>query len=336
MRNIVLLCFFWLFFVSGCIYDTFTAIPIYPDNNNDYDCSTVIDISPFANKAVLAEVITHFKQNNYNNILCGNYYQDKVPENIKIFTILSFYSQLLNCENGKYLENRIIVLVREPGAIINGKLTYEQPRYFQAFSQEYIGEREITQEDIQNALTIAVKNLFKIDEFRKSLEPPLSTSNLLPEIVTLDANGYWEISKYYQNKKVADFYEALRFAYFAAESGNKEAMKYLSINSLNDKYILGLPEKYFNFIQNMANSGNAEAQNKLGEMFENGEFVSMDQVAAYNWYQKSAAQGYVYAQYNLGRCYEYGYGVERNEYNAVHWYRLAAQQGLQDAIFKLK
>jgi hypothetical protein len=127
--------------------------------------------------------------------------------------------------------------------------------------------------------------------------------------------------------RAAYFYQdadALSNLRSAAQSGDANALYWLSHMYENG---LGVPQDdalALNLLRNSAEQGNADAQNDLGFMYKHGQGVPQDDAQALAWYRKAADQGDANAQNNLGVMYQYGQGVPQDYVIAYALYNLSA------------
>ena len=78
----------------------------------------------------------------------------------------------LQGKDGIILTYQLIVMVRKPGSLgANGQLTYDTPRYFQAFSRKTVESVEMYPFFSAENMLPVIQNLFRNPEFRKALEP---------------------------------------------------------------------------------------------------------------------------------------------------------------------
>ncbi|MBR2722693.1 MAG: sel1 repeat family protein [Lentisphaeria bacterium] len=322
--------------MCGCVttYDQLPYMPQYPALEQQFDTSAIIEYNSLKSSKIDKMFLAKLAECKYNNLISGTHYRGQVPKDVRVLDIISCVNKVYNCENGKFLDTRILVMVRKSGVIWENRLRYPTPRYFQAFSQTQItsDERKIVDEIYTANAENAINNLFTIPEFRQALEP--EKNNI--EVKFADTpQGYWEKSKYYQSGKNKDLYEAARYALLAAEGGIKEAANYFADNALYTP-VIGKTADYVRFVENMANSGNPSAQNRLALMYLNGDIIHQNQYLAFYWFKKAADSEMPVALYNVGHCYEYGKGVKKNLPEAFFWYRKAADKGFQSAIIRLR
>ena len=239
-------------FFCGCQtnYQTLPDMPEYPDLQKNYDTSAVIEYYPYGNKISDGILLEKLAEYNYSNIINGTHYRNIIPLQVKVLDFVDIKHNIYNCEDGRYIDTRVIVMIRRNGEIVNGKLQYPAPRYFQAYSQKHIDEdKEILTEDYVENIKSAFDNLFKIAEFRSCLEPskvnPYSVQN-----VELSANELWMRSKYFQSSSNQNIYEAMRYAYLAAKAGHKEALNYFISNSNSKNSFLGQGNNSFHSYMN--------------------------------------------------------------------------------------
>lgn len=323
-----------IFFLCGCAtnYDQLPYMPEYPELQQTFKTDAFIEFFAEGTKEADEIFLRKLSENKYTNILTGTHYLNKVPDEVRILDFISFKHTTYNCQDGEFLDTRVLVMVRKNGVIWNEKLEYPSARYFQAFSQVMLSEDE---EDIDSVyssnLENAINNLFKIVEFRQALE--LNKKNVAVKYSDT-ADDLWTASKYYQSGENKNMFEAVRLAMLAADAGNDEAAHYIADNVF-DRNVFGKNDRYLKFIEKMAAKGNAYAQNKMGLLCLNGDLVPENDFLAYSWFKKAAECGLPVAFYNVGFCYEHGYGVAKNLTDAKIWYRKAVAKGYKNAQKKL-
>ena len=159
---------------GGCVtdYDTLEPIPTYPDLDvSQFNTTATIEYVPLANALLNKNILEALKTNNYQDVISGSHYKADRSNPVRILVPLDIQSKVLYCKEGYFQEVRIIVMVREPGEIINEELSYPPPRYFQAYSQMQLVGQIPQVEESNRGIEQAVENLFKIREFRSALEP---------------------------------------------------------------------------------------------------------------------------------------------------------------------
>lgn len=162
-----------LFILTGCAtqYETLPPIPEYTDSGKSFQTTATLEFIPSGSEQLDKEVLSNLQTCQYSDIITGTHYKSAPRNTVKMVVPLNWHLASYKCQDGVYLESRVIVMVREPGEHTANGLQYPTPRYFQAFAQQNIGEKEATQGDWEETLNAAVKNLFTIEEFRQSLEP---------------------------------------------------------------------------------------------------------------------------------------------------------------------
>ncbi len=335
LLSLTLPCLFLLFAVSGCVqpvYETLPPIPEYPALSGNFDTSAYIEFQPDADPELNDIVKENLKKNGYSNLLPELRFKFHDLSRTRVLQLLRVNNCIYRCQDGNYMEYRVIAVVRQPGEIWNGTLEYDNPRYFQAFSRKRWNVEQVEESILRSELLRqAFANLFLIAEFRDALEPEAkSVSNLGKN--SLKADEFWTISR--QEKAAGNDYMAVYYAELAAKSGNKSANAYLAENLLYSDIFR--PSRIIPVITRLAKDGNAVAQNQLGLMYFSGKGVNADHKLAFQWFRKAADQNYLEAQYYLGGCYENGIGTEKNTAMAKVWYYAAAKQEYQPAVKKLK
>lgn len=339
MKNtkiIVLILLTGLGVLTGCVqYGTLPAVPEYRENTGVYDLSSTIEVIPGENTSVAAEIIKNLAAHKYNDVTSGAHYKDKSPRSVKIITVLKMTAETISRPEGLWFDAHLIVSVRKPGISWNGVMRYESPRYFQAFAQYQLAPEETVAIGNTVVTQKVVKNLFTIDEFRKALEPAVLPAEIPEELVPQTPEGYWNISRKYQQGSNRNEYEAIRWAFLAFHAGHLQAEKYLSGNIFFTD-VCGDYKRLFQLVEHFAKNGNGWAANKLGLMYDNGEGTEVNKAKAFHWYMKAAVQGIAVAQYNVGLCYEEGRGTQQNLAKSLHYYRLSAKQGYASAKTKVR
>ena len=162
-----------LLFATGCAtrYDILPRIPEYSVSGKTYNTSATIEFIASGNKLLDQAFMRCLQENNYQDIISGAHYKGSISSAVRIAVPLNWHLNVLRCQDGVYLESRVIVMVRHPGEHTSKGLTYPKPRYFQAFAQKNIGKEQATPTHWQETLNQAMNNLFTIDEFKQALEP---------------------------------------------------------------------------------------------------------------------------------------------------------------------
>ncbi len=319
--------------ITGCnstkYYDILPPLPEYPETKVDFDTSATIDFYEDSNNGLNQEIYRQLKANGYTNVLKKIRFCGHDLSSTRVLQLLHVMYMYYNCRDGRYLETRVIIMVRNPGEVWNKKLQYSKPRYFQAFSRFKLGDSEIYSEKALG-FSMAVKNLFRIEEFRRALEPVKVPEMLNSDVVSADI--LWQQSVAFQrNQSTSD---AIFRAYLAADRGHREASRYL-LDQVMSSSILR-PLQLVRMIKKGAEYGNPKAQNKLGMMHLNGEIVVKENYLAYHWFRRAAEQNFPEGLLNLGFCYEHGIGVTKDTEKAISLYRAALKLGSQTAKYRLK
>ena len=157
--------------LTGCSshYDVLEPIPEYPECTAKFDQSATIDFKPGDDARLNQAILNKFTECQYTDVISGEHYKAGLKKQIRIVAPLDLKQTILRCKDGYYLETRILVMVRLPGYITDGDLSYPAPRYFQAFSQIMIQEQAAQAAVAVDAINQAVNNLFTIAEFRSAL-----------------------------------------------------------------------------------------------------------------------------------------------------------------------
>ena len=123
--------------LTGCVsnYDTLEPIPEYPALEAKFDQSATVDFKPGEGAMLNKIMLSKFAECGYTDVISGAHYKSVSRKPIRIVSPLDLTQTILRCQDGYYLESRILLMVRKPGQIVNGELVYPTPRYFQAFSQ---------------------------------------------------------------------------------------------------------------------------------------------------------------------------------------------------------
>lgn len=163
-----------LFILTGCAtkYDTLAAIPTYENSGKTFKTTASLEFISSDNTQLDKAVLNKLQTAQYNDIVTGAHYRGNNNNPIRIVVPLNWQLTTYKCQDGLYLESRVIVMVRLPGEHTHEGLQYLTPRYFQAFAQKNIGHKNlVTTAKWEETLNMAVENLFTIDEFRQALEP---------------------------------------------------------------------------------------------------------------------------------------------------------------------
>lgn len=298
--------------LAGCAApDVLPEILEYQDSGKKYDTTAIIEFLPYKDDAVNRLLVDCLKNNGYQ-VRNGRHYSQEPAHSLYILTVVDWSSRVYECEEGDYIDTRLIVMVRQPGVILDEDMHTGRCRYFQAYSQV----ADLDRLSRQSGLKLAVENLFLNDEFRSALEPVYH-----PQEVTAPANNasaQWNASLYFQQEATYDFYQALRFAFLAMQNGSKEAECYLAQHSLYGEFF-GDRRQLVELAQKSAAGYYA-----LGTMYEYGKGLPVDKVQAVLAYTKAAQKNNIDAQFALGRCYYYAIGVKK-DYSLAHvWFKKAA------------
>ena len=162
-----------LFLLAGCAtqYDTLAPIPTYNDSGKNFKTTATLEFVPSGSLQLDKAVLNNLQSCQYNDITTGTHYKGFTTNPVRVVVPLNWHLMTYKCQDGMYLESRVIVMVRLPGEHTENGLQYPTPRYFQAFAQKNIGENQASQSDWEETLNTAVENLFTIEEFRQALEP---------------------------------------------------------------------------------------------------------------------------------------------------------------------
>ena len=322
--------------VSGCVdpvYDTLPMLPEYPELTESFDTSAFIEFREDADPALNAVMLEFLQKNGYKQILPELRFQFHDLAKTRVVQILVLDYKNYSCEDGRYLECFVAVMVRAPGEVWNGVLRYAAPRYFQAYSRKLLDE-ETAETDVRKELyREAMENIFKIAEFRQALEPLAEKTDKFSG-AALSADEFWQKSGAEQKLAGGSNALAAYWAYIAADKGSKEADNYLLLNALSAGALRF--STVLELVKRHAQEGNNIAINELGYMYLNGIGIETDYVKALELFQKAAGAGNASAMFNIGCCYENGYGVPRNRVIARKWFAKAAELGLDIAVRKLQ
>ena len=163
-----------LFILTGCTpkYDTLAPMPTYEVSGRKFKTTASLEFIPSGSKQLDKAVLDNLRNAQYNDIVTGAHYRGNNNNPVRIVVPLNWHLASYKCQDGLYLESRVIVMVRLPGEHTQEGLQYPTPRYFQAFAQKKTDpEKLATVADWEETLNMAVENLFTIDEFRQALEP---------------------------------------------------------------------------------------------------------------------------------------------------------------------
>lgn len=318
----------------GCstpTYDVLPPLPEYPESDSEFDTSAFIEFQEDSDAGFNREVFSLLHKYGYGKVLPEMRAFAHDLSRTRVLTLLHVQRNKYNCEDGSYLETRVIMMVRQPGEVWNGILRYKNPRYFQAFSRHKLAENgNMSAEDLAQSFSGALANIFRIPEFRQALEP-LNKENAGEDRI-IAAEDHWRRSISFQSQGL--FSDAVYQSYLAAADGHARAEKYLLSQAMYSPVLRG--DELLLIVRKKAESGDAAAQNKFGLMYLNGEVVPENNSKAFYWFSKAAEQQFAFGQLNVGHCYEHGYGVARNIPMAVFWYKKAAQNGASSAALRLK
>ena len=278
-----------IFFGCAVHYQKLPVMPEYSDSGKIYDTSAVTEVLAHGSSTVEKELREALHSHGYVNFSSGNYYKDITADRIRLITLLDVSRTPIRCKDGWYLDTRIIVSVRAPGVVWNQQLTYPRPRYFQTFSRCMTGEKRPSGINFVEGEKSAVENLFLIEEFRNALEPA-QTSEKPIDFVVKSSDAMWQHSLDCQTRN--DPYEALRWAFLAAERGNGNARKYVASCAINNN-IFGDNRMLYAFISKAAQDGDMDAILKLGKLYECGIGTIKNDSSAFYWYKQAADKGNV-------------------------------------------
>lgn len=332
--RIFIMCCTAIICLSGCVspvYDTLQPIPEYKPGKQQFDTSAVIQLIQTTDPRVVTALQTELARKEYSNTISEGHFMGKIPETIHILTPLSLSFTEYNCQEGTYLETRLIVSVRQPGFVWGGKLHEKNSRYFQAFSRCFIGQRLILDTDYDEEIKTVVSNLFTIDEFRSALNPLPQNSKYASSD---KEQTYWE--RIMTAIKNDDRLNIIRWSFISSENGDKRADALLAAHALDSGNICGDNKRLAKILTRLAESGEAVAQKQLAELYIQEKGVLYNPQKAFYWYHKAAQQGDFAAQYHLGEYCEKGIGTEKNIQMAMFWYQKSANQGFTPAATRLK
>ncbi|MBE6393737.1 MAG: sel1 repeat family protein [Lentisphaerae bacterium] len=331
--SISAVCSTVIFCLAGCVspvYDTLLPIPEYPRSEQKFDTNAVIQLIPSADSRVASAILTELAQKEYANVITDGHYMEKTPGTIHILTPLSFNFTVYNCQEGKYLEARLIVSLRQPGFVWMGQFYGKNSRYFQAFSRSFIGFRELMSTDYDEEIKTVVSNLFSIDDFRTALNPQPQNSAVAGAVNTQQA---W--NKLLAAIRSDDKAEIIRWAFIASENGDKRADALLAAYAVDSDNICGDFKRLAKLLLRLAENGVPTAQTKLAQLYSEGKGVPYSLENTFFWYSKAANQGVPDAQYQVGKFCENGIGTAKNFQLAMYWYQQAANRKYQPAIDRL-
>ncbi len=301
-----------LFLFSGCATpDQLPPIPDYKISATQYDTSAVIELLPHCDDKVNKAMLKKLQRNGYQ-VQQGLNYRPVPPDSLYVLEVVDWSSRVYECEDDDYLDTRVIVMVRNPGIVLDGKMYAAPARYFQSYSQMVI----IGKHSRLSGLDLALDHLFLTGEFRKALEPVQHPRDVM--LPAESASGLWRASLYYQAGYQFDLYQALRWAFLALDKGSDDARKYIAESALFGELFSNMQ-----LLSELAKRTPA-GQYKLGMMLEYGKGIPIDKNKAFQAYSTAAWHGIPEAQYALGRCYHYGIGTEVSLASAYHWYSKAA------------
>lgn len=328
----LLVLFLWglIVYLPGCRqYDVLLPIPDYHPASQNFDTSAMIAPQKFLD-GIEHEVLTTCLQKNNYRIIYGAHNQTGNARATYVLTVLDTSSQVLQCEDGNYLESKIIVMVRPPALMLEEQWHCSNVRYFPAYSQLYIENRIIPlPQDLTAGIRLAMENLFTVEEFRRALEPRKTPAWMQQIPASGDGQALWQFSLYYQSGENEDLHDALRWALLAQKSGQEDARKFLITKGLFGSLF------YEKLMWDTLVTDDLWSRNRLGMLYETGSGVPQDLEKAFQLYIDAAWEGYADAQYNAGRCYKNGFGVEANRAMAFHWLQKAAAQNSEAALILL-
>lgn len=337
---------FVLVLLSGCstpVYDKLQPIPEYQPLAKEFDTSAVIRYIPFRDNqpdSVLAQmpyylaqlpidsiVQEHLIKNGYSAILTDANYAKDFSKTVHIVTPIECSFELLSCEDGRYLDIRLIMMVREPGNLWWSELVSEKSRFFQAYARHFLGEEDLSNDVFCDVFRKALANMFTIESFRESLEPHKKASAAVKASPGEILKGFFGTS---------ERHELIRWSFVASEQGDKSADKVLAAYLLSAENICGDNKRLAAVLTRLAENGEVNAQYKLAGLYEQGLGVFTDAAKAFFWYMKAAEQNNAVAQYKVALAYENGDGVAKDLYEAEKWYEKAAKNKHNGAVNRLK
>ena len=330
--------FLSLLFIPGCatpVYDELKPIPEYSKSTRTFDTSAAIQYIPFTDPRINTAIHAEFAKNSYTNIFTTSNYEAKFPKSVHILTPLDFSIKLLSCKEGRYIEMRLIVMVRSPGYVWWNELHSSNARYFQAFSRRFTEFREILEQDYQEEINQVVANLFSIEEFRSAIEPAKQNndSGTAQNAVSSSKTPWSNLSDAIRKSHQHDI---IRWSFIASERGDKRADELLAAYLLSNENICGDNKRLFKVLTRLAENGQQYAQNKLAGLYKNGHGVEVDHKKALYWYSRAAEQGLADAQFKVGWFAEHGIATRKSRSEAIRWYKKAASQNHLDAAQRLK
>ena len=315
MKNVFILfagLAFALLVLCGCSTpDTLPPMPDYKSTDIKYNTSAVIEYLPQNNELIDRFMLENLKNNGYQ-VQTGINYRTAPPSNLYMISVINWESAVFECQDNKYIDTRVIVMVRRPGIILDKKMYSAQARYFQAYSQLVLWDEQT----YESGLKLAMEHLFLTDEFRKALEPVPPPAGVLTP--SANAQAQWQASLYYQQAETFDFYQSLRWAFTALANGSSEAKDYLAQYGLFGEIFSDME-----LLKELA-AQTPQGMYKLGVMYEHGRGIAVNKQLAFRAYNIAAWKQIPEAQYALGRCYHYGIGVKKSRSLAHHWYSKAA------------
>lgn len=305
---------FVLMFVGGCrSYERLPPILNYQDTEIKYNTSAAVELLPGTFQLFDDFLFNNLKKCGYR-VEIGVSYAARPSQTQYLISAVDWKATLYSCQKGDYIDTRVIVAVRTPGIVLDGRMYAPQARYFQAYSQV----SRINNSSYNSGLRLAVENLFLTKEFRQALEPLACPEEFKNPPRT--AEGYWQASLYYQMYNRYDFYSALRWAFLAMDKGSADAEKYIAENGVIGEIFSNIP-----LLIELAHKTPVGVF-RLGRMYEFGRGLPVDKKMAFLLYDKAAKKNVAEAQYAVGRCYHYGIGQKQDLTLADHWYGKAAGQ----------
>ncbi len=167
-----------LLMTAACTHTYYTPkdIPNYSELKEKFDTSAVCMLYP--HPMIVPEcdrlLFGEFKKYNYSNaISAGMPVTLKELEADHIVQPLYLACTYLKGKEGFIVTYQLVVMVRPTGILDNnsGKLVYENPRYFQAFSRKTIEKVEQYPFFSAENMSPVIQNLFRNPDFRRALEP---------------------------------------------------------------------------------------------------------------------------------------------------------------------
>ncbi|MCQ2352966.1 MAG: sel1 repeat family protein [Victivallaceae bacterium] len=318
---------------AGCTHDHLYDIPVYGQvDEEEYKRMAPIEIHASAYKEADALLRASFAAHHYKILSDSADFDNQYDHNVRIVRIIEDKTTVLDCEDGYYLDNRMIVVVRAPGIVYFGQLFARngaQPRFFQAYSRRFSGSRRPTPEECAANKSEVLKNLFSIAEFRDALEALDYPS---AEAEGVDPQDLWGKSQFYQKYGMGR--EAVYYAYLAERAGNADAAAYLASFAIGNEIFMRNSD-LFALVKKVSETNDDPAfKNHLGLLYLNGIGVKKDRAEAFRIFQ--TIEEVPTAQYNIGLCYENGWGVDADKEMALQWYQKAAENGYAAAEAKVQ